>query len=64
MADSHNQKNRQSIRLPEYDYSQPGAYFVTMVTCERECLFGKIIAGRMVLSPQGRIAEEQRLRPC
>jgi putative transposase len=62
MPDYHNQKNRQSIRIPEYDYSQPGAYFVTLVTHERECLFGEIIAGRMVLSFVGRIAEEQWLR--
>ncbi|MHC1782394.1 MAG: transposase [Anaerolineaceae bacterium] len=62
MAGYLNQQNRQSIRIPEYDYSQPGAYFVTLVTRERECLFGEIINGRMVLSPLGRIAEEQWLR--
>jgi REP element-mobilizing transposase RayT len=62
MPDYHNQRNRQSIRIPEYDYFQPGAYFVTLVTYARECLFGEIIDGRMVLSFVGRIAEEQWLR--
>ena len=33
---------RRSIRLPDYDYSQPGAYFITLVTNRRECLFGEI----------------------
>ncbi|MFA6079978.1 MAG: transposase [Candidatus Gracilibacteria bacterium] len=36
---------RQSIRLPKYDYSQNGAYFVTMCTMNRESLFGEIRRG-------------------
>jgi REP element-mobilizing transposase RayT len=59
MAENHYQKNRQSIRIPGYDYTQPGAYFVTLVTHDRQCLFGEIIDGRMELSPLGRIAAEQ-----
>jgi REP element-mobilizing transposase RayT len=31
--------HRRSIRLPEYDYSQAGAYFVTICTHERVLLF-------------------------
>ena len=27
------------MRLPDYDYSQPGAYFVTIVTHQRQLLF-------------------------
>ena len=34
--------HRRSIRLKGYDYSQAGAYFVTMVTQDRECQFGEI----------------------
>jgi REP element-mobilizing transposase RayT len=34
-----NRHHRRSIRLPGYDYSQPGFYFVTIVTHERRCLF-------------------------
>ena len=30
--------NRQSIRLPDYDYSQPGWYYVTIVCQEHACL--------------------------
>lgn len=33
--------NRKSIRLPGYDYSQPGDYFVTICIKNRECYFGK-----------------------
>ncbi len=31
--------HRRSIRLREYDYASPGAYFVTIATHDRECLF-------------------------
>jgi len=34
--------NRQSARLKEYNYSEPGAYFVTICTKNRECIFGQI----------------------
>lgn len=35
--------HRRSIRLKEYDYSQAGAYFVTICVHDRECLFGEIV---------------------
>ncbi len=51
-------RHRKSIRLKGYDYSGPGAYFITMVTFQRECLFGEIVNGEMQLSPMGKIADE------
>jgi REP element-mobilizing transposase RayT len=57
--------HRRSIRLPDYDYSQPGAYFITIVTYQRDCLFGEIAHGQMKFSPMGQIAEEHwRLIPA
>ena len=47
--------HRRSIRLPDYDYSQPGAYFITTVTRGRECLFGEIKDGVMHLNDAGQI---------
>ena len=44
---------RRSIRLRGYDYSQPGAYFVTIVTHDRQCLFGDVIDGEMRLNDAG-----------
>jgi len=49
--------NRRSIRLKEYDYSHPGAYFVTICTRDRECLFGDVVGGQVVLSAAGEIAK-------
>jgi len=44
---------RRSIRLQGYDYSRAGAYFITICTQNRECLFGDIVDGKMVLNPAG-----------
>jgi len=49
-----------SIRLKGYDYSCPGAYFVTICTENRECRFGNIANGKMVLNNWGRVVEEYR----
>ena len=50
--------HRRSIRLKDYDYSRPGAYFVTIATHGRvECL-GEIEDGVMLLSREGEIAAE------
>jgi putative transposase len=46
--------HRRSIRLPGYDYTTPGAYFITICSWQRECLFGEIIDGTMQLSPYGK----------
>lgn len=53
---------RQSIRLKEYDYSQPGGYFITLVMHEREYFFGNIVGGEMKLNELGEIAREQWLQ--
>jgi putative transposase len=54
---------RRSMRLSEYDYSQAGAYFVTICTWDKTPLFGEICEGEMRLSAAGRIvkAEWKRL---
>src|SRR5213083_1936867 len=41
-------KLRQSIRLPEYDYTSPGAYFVTICTYGKACLLGDAQIRRIV----------------
>jgi putative transposase len=46
---------RRSIRLKEYDYSQPGGYFITICTHNREPIFGNIVNGKMELSLYGKI---------
>ena len=53
------QRNRRSIRLQGYDYSRTGAYFVTICTQNRQCLFGKIVNDNMQFTTMGRIAAVQ-----
>lgn len=51
--------HRRSIRLKDYDYSQPGAYFITVCTHQKKSLFAEIRDGEIYLSPAGRIATVQ-----
>ena len=53
---------RRSIRLKDYDYSQAGAYFVTMCTFKKECLFGDIEDGKMRLNEFGEVVKRQWLQ--
>jgi putative transposase len=46
-------------RHPFFDYRSFAAYFVTICTHERRCLFGAIRRGRMVLNERGKIVVEQ-----
>ena len=49
---------RSSIRLKGYDYSQAGAYFVTICTRDRECLFGDIGESEMRLNDAGQMVRD------
>ena len=53
--------HRRSIRLKGHDYRQPGAYFITIRTHDRACLFGDIVDGVMQLSDLGRIVWQEWL---
>ena len=48
---------RRSIRIPGYDYAQPGAYFVTICTYHHIHLFGNVINGEMQLNEYGKIVQ-------
>jgi REP element-mobilizing transposase RayT len=49
--------HRRSIRLKDYDYSNAGAYFVTICAQNMECFFGEIRNGDMELNPYGSIVK-------
>ena len=54
--------HRRSIRLKGHDYAQPGAYFVTVCTRERECLLGDVVDGEMRLNEYGIVVHEEWLK--
>ena len=49
---------RRSARIKDWDYSNPGAYFVTVVTKDRQCLFGQIEHDQMTLNDVGNIVAQ------
>jgi REP element-mobilizing transposase RayT len=49
--------HHRSIRLQGYDYAQAGAYFITICTQDRACLFGEVVDGVMRLNDAGRIVQ-------
>ena len=55
---------RRSIRLPGFDYSQAGAYFVTICSDHRRCLFGEISDFRMRANTAGLLVAACWLRLC
>ncbi len=50
--------SRKCPRLPDYDYSQSGAYFITICTHDRLSLFGNVIDGQVALSEIGEVLEQ------
>ena len=62
----HNLPQRKHPRLEHYDYSTPGAYFVTICTQNRRCLLSRIVgqelsSAKPQLTMYGKIAEQQLL---
>lgn len=51
--------HRRSIRLPGYDYSSLGAYYVTICTRAKSFLFGCVLDGQMHRNDFGGVAHEQ-----
>ena len=61
---SYNPKkhHRRSIRLKEYDYSQVGLYFITLVCEKRIHRFGEIKNGKILLNEYGQFAFDEWIK--
>jgi putative transposase len=55
-------QRRRTIRLLGYDYSRAGAYFVTVCTHGRACLFGEITDNEMRLNDAGLVVADEWLK--
>ena len=51
--------HRHSIWLAGYDHSQAGAFFVTIVAYQRECLFGDVVGDDVVMNEFGMIVKNE-----
>jgi REP element-mobilizing transposase RayT len=54
--------HRRSIRIQGYDYSQAGAYFITVCIHKKECLLGSIENAQMVLNEYGQMVYDEWFR--
>lgn len=61
MQKSPHTKSRKCIRLQSFDYSQPGAYFITLCTYNHVFCFGEIENGVMQTNDFGKIAQKNWL---
>ena len=59
-----NRPKRRANRLPDYDYSRPGCYFVTACSKDKRHIFGTVVGGdvliapRVILSHTGKVVEQ------
>ena len=51
--------HRKTLRAQRYDYTSPGAYFVTICTKDRVHYFGEIVNGKMVMNELGKICIQE-----
>ena len=57
-------EQRKKNRLPGHDYSQPGAYFITICTKDHKCILSTIVGAdayigpRVALTPIGMVVEK------
>ena len=59
-------QDRKLPRLQGYDYATPGAYFITICTHKKQCIFGRIVSGQdgdayLLYSQIGTVAKQQLL---
>ena len=51
--------HRRSIRLRQFDYAQPGAYFITIVTGDRSSVFGVVEGSTVRLNAVGQMIDRE-----
>jgi putative transposase len=54
--------HRRSIRLQDYNYTQSGAYYITIYIYQKECMFGTVVNGEIVLNVLGNIIQTEWLK--
>lgn len=60
--DKKDRPTRKTNRIPHYNYSSNGFYFITICSQNMECLFGKAEQGELQLNTAGKMIESQWLK--
>ena len=58
MSKFRNKYRVETTRLRNWDYSTPSTYFITIITKNRDNLFGEIKNGKMILNAEGNIVND------
>lgn len=58
MSDYEGPRRHNSIRLPKFDYSRAGAYYVTVCVQDKKILLGRVINGEIQLDEFGKLVED------
>jgi putative transposase len=53
---------RKALRLRTFDYSTPGAYFVTICVVDKECVLGRVVGTTVELSEKGAVVARHLTR--
>ena len=61
MSDNPDHPQRKHIRLPNYDYATPSAYFITICTQSHIARFGTVVDDKMQHNAAGEMIETQWL---
>lgn len=54
-------RERKPLRLRQYDYDKPGAYFITVCTKDKRCVLGNIVGGDAHIAPGVELTEIGRI---
>ena len=54
-------QNRKPNRLSGYDYSDRGAYFVTLCSLDRACIFSQIVGGGVLDAPEVQLTQDGQI---
>ena len=57
MMERFKKPRRRKLRLPKYDYTQAGAYYVTICSYKKRCIFGEVVDRQMILNRYGKIVQ-------
>ncbi|MEE1318810.1 MAG: transposase [Ruminococcus sp.] len=52
---------RKQIRLQNYDYSENGAYFITICTKDKKQIFGRVVGDGILDVPQDNVVEKENV---
>ena len=57
-------RRRASTRLNGHDYTEAGAYFVTVCTHDQQCILGDVVSDAVRLTPLGKVVAETWPAAC